>query len=78
MLKSRSWLRLLSVELLVTSTSGDSPSTSTDSLIPPTFMVNEASAVLPMVTGMSSIFRVRKPVSSTVTAYVPESTPTKR
>ena len=65
MLNRMSWFRLLSVELLLTSTSGDSPSTSTVSLMVPTFIVNGASAVLPIVTGTFSSLRGRNPVSST-------------
>ncbi len=64
MLKSTSWERLLSVELLVTSTTGASPRTSMLSVLSPTFILKEALEFLPMVTTTLSRLRGRKPAIS--------------
>jgi hypothetical protein len=65
MLKIRSCERLLSVELLVTSTTGASPRTSTVSVMPPTFSAKSTLAVLPMVTTTFSRRSAEKPLIST-------------
>ncbi len=68
MLKSTSWERLLSVELLVTSTTGASPRTSMLSVLAPTFIVKETLAVLPMDTSTASRFKGRNPAISAWTS----------
>jgi superfamily II DNA/RNA helicase len=66
-LKSMSWERALSVALEATSTTGDSPTTSTLSVMPPTPRTITMSATLPRPTTTLSWRFGRKPERLAVT-----------